>query len=183
MESNNVQLSDNETDFSCDSGELYEPPENDENVAAEVEVGAEEIDNNNGSSIEQSEESRPRKRKGESDSSEWKRQKNAKLRVKGKSYLGFKKNEHGKYEQVHMKGAKTVRPRCEGHSTARLSKGGPRQNFECSTISDEDRASIFDYFWNLSTWEAKKCLLQGVSFRAVQNIDEKIVTLKFQGKK
>ncbi|KAJ8931124.1 hypothetical protein NQ314_016005, partial [Rhamnusium bicolor] len=43
---------------------------------------------------------RKRKSKGQSDPSQWKRQKNAKLRLKGNEYQGFKKNSSGKYQQI-----------------------------------------------------------------------------------
>lgn len=142
-ESNNESAS--EDGFSSGSGDLYEPEE---------EMLAEQTASSN-------EDAQPtvvkRRRKGQVDCKQWKRQKNAQLRLEGKDYVGFEKNSAGKYQQLAQKKKRSLLPRCDGHQTKNsTSKGGPKQKFECSAISEEDRQHIFSLFWNLSSWEAKK---------------------------
>lgn len=67
---------------------------------------------------------------GQSDKSQWKRQKNAQARLKGEPYLDFKKDERGKYVQIACKPAKGLREHCGGHVREKK-RGGPRQRFTC----------------------------------------------------
>jgi len=107
---------------------------------------------------------RKRKSKGQGDHLQWKRAKNAEARVRGHSYTGFRKNNLGKYEQTAHKEERKLRPRCKGHKQALK---GPQQKFQCAKVSDEERQRIFDHFWKMRTWEAKKVYISSVVLHSV----------------
>lgn len=140
--------------FSSGSGELYEPSE------GEKEISQEEEEPVYSSNAEETAGLKKR-RKGQINRKEWKRQKNAELRLQGKDYVGFTKNEEGRYQQTKQKKERSILPRCNGHQTKRTLKGGPRQSFDCATITEAMRHLIFSSFWKLSSWEAKKVFVAG----------------------
>ncbi|CAG4936696.1 unnamed protein product [Parnassius apollo] len=146
-----------DTDFSSGSDELYAPPEseNDREVQADDCVGSViEISIQDGlvanvtsqqqsqsisdtdKNIPDQEQPKPRKRKGQVNTNAWKRFKNAKLRLEGKSYVGFGKQKSGKYKQNKIKEVKCLGPRCNGHPQPTTVKGGPKQDFKY-TISED----------------------------------------------
>ncbi|CAG4940668.1 unnamed protein product [Parnassius apollo] len=180
-----------DTDFSSGSDELYAPPEseNDREVQADdcvgsvIEISIQDGQVANVTSQQQSqpisdtdknipdqEQPKPRKRKGQVNTNAWKRFKNAKLRLEGKSYVGFGKQKSGKYKQNKIKEAKCLGPRCNGHPQPTTVKGGPKQDFKCDTISEDDRKSIHSHFWNLSSWEAKKSLRHWVCIAGTSKV-------------
>lgn len=65
----------------------------------------------------------------------------------------FEKRESGKYKQTKIKQIKCLGPRCNGHQQPTTVKGGPRQDFKCDTINEDDLKSIHSLFWNLTSWE------------------------------
>ncbi|KAK9877267.1 hypothetical protein WA026_017658 [Henosepilachna vigintioctopunctata] len=60
-----------------------------------------------------------RNRKG----NEYKRRKNANMRLFGKSYVGFKKDASGKYNQIKQIDGKKIGPRCRGHTLSGGNRG------------------------------------------------------------
>lgn len=100
---------------------------------------------------------RSRKSKGQGDPANWKRAKNSSARLKGDAYIGFKRDASGKYKQIVEKEKRKLGQRCDGHT--RTASRGPRQKFECTALSEEERKSIFNHFWSLNSWEAKKVLV------------------------
>ncbi|CAH2105916.1 unnamed protein product [Euphydryas editha] len=173
-----VTQNQSDTDFSSGSNDLYVPPASDYNtddcVGSVIEISTQDVTTQQqqqlildaDQNILDQEQSKPKKSKGQVNKNEWKRLKNAKLRLEGKSYVGFEKQESGKYKQTKIKEAKCLGPRCNGHPQPTTVKGGPRQDFKCDLINEDDRKSIHSYFWNLSSWEAKKVYVTGCVLQA-----------------
>lgn len=105
-----------------------------------------------------------RKSKGQGNPKLWKRSKQAELRLHGKAYTGFKKDKSGVYKQNTSKEMRRIGNKCSGHhqKLAKSGKGGPRQGFQCSDISDVQREYLFEEFWKLNSWEAKKSFVKGL---------------------
>lgn len=155
--------SDSIADFSSDSEDLYQPSGQESNSSIDSDESTEVGDivrpseNNDETNTEVT--VKKRKRKGQRNPKEWKRQKNSDMRVLGQSYVGFKKDTSGKYKQTIKKSAKTLGPRCVGHKL-RSKKGGPRQAFQCQEIGDEERSLLFSEFWALPNWDSKKVFVR-----------------------
>ncbi|XP_072382261.1 uncharacterized protein [Diabrotica undecimpunctata] len=144
----NTNLRDNQifvNRSSSNDGSEYDPVYNshsegsDENSTDSSEA---ELDPNNHNINE------GRKRRNAADPSQWKRNKNKKLRMEGKPYLGFMKGQTGKYEQLKQKDARHMQPTCD-KEVCRKSK------FRyCSEFSEDVRKRIFEHFWKI-TWEQR----------------------------
>ncbi|CAH2090934.1 unnamed protein product [Euphydryas editha] len=88
---------------------------------------------------------------------------NRKARVLGKSYLGFKKSNDGKYEPCIEKPKREIKSRC---SHTKLNFDSKHKNsFLCASITKEDRKAINSYFWNLKTWAEKKTFVRTAAVR------------------
>lgn len=109
---------------------------------------------------------RKHRSKGKADRSEWKRQKAQQARLKGEAYEGFQKDENGKYKQTLLRPAKSLQPGCRGHVDIQEEqpqpKGGPKQNFKCKDLTEEMRRAIFQEFWLVSSWEARKVYVRSL---------------------
>ncbi|CAK1594879.1 unnamed protein product [Parnassius mnemosyne] len=98
--------------------------------------------------------------KGKAEKSEWKRIKNSEARLKGEQYVGFQKDQDGKYQQTLVRPAKGLQEACNGHS--KIQHGGPRQQYECEKLSENNRQSMFDKFWNVQSWDARKVYVRNL---------------------
>ncbi|CAG4955072.1 unnamed protein product [Parnassius apollo] len=88
---------------------------------------------------------------------------NRKARVLGKSYLGFKKSDNGKYKPCVEKPKREIKPRC---SHTKLNTDSKHKNsFLCASITEEDRKAIHSYFWGLKTWAQKKTFVRTAAVR------------------
>ncbi|CAG9840704.1 unnamed protein product [Diabrotica balteata] len=143
-----VMQEQSDTDFSSGSDEFYAPFESE----THTDVTADDVTNihsvadiptiqqpqsmsdTDQNIIIDQEQQKPRKHKGQVNRNEWKRLKNAKLRLEGKSYVGFEKQENGKYKQTKIKESRCLGSRCKGHPQPKKGKEGPRQDFKCNTI-------------------------------------------------
>ena len=67
-----------------------------------------------------------------------------KLRMKGEAYLGMKKEEDGKWTQDRERPKRQLLPRCNC------------VKFKCSEVTEEQRTTISNNFWQDMTWEEKK---------------------------
>lgn len=143
------------SDVDSDTGSLYQLEESASSSSDESESKVTEV--NHPTEILVGEPTGiKRKRKGQRNEEEWKRQKNAKLRLLGKAYVGFEKDpDTGKYEQKYNKSHKIIGSRCSGHYV-KCKKGGPRQSFKCNEITDDQRGILFRTFWAKSSWESKQ---------------------------
>ncbi|KAB0790381.1 hypothetical protein PPYR_15245 [Photinus pyralis] len=158
-DNNNENLSPSES-WLEDSGSEYVPSETESHTNKENLI---DVDNEVHDVVETEVDGRKgskRKSKGQADPKLWKRIKNAKLRVHGKSYTGFEKDINGKYRQTAVKSERKLGPKCSGHQ-AKSGKGGPRQGFKCSDVSNSQMEHVFTSFWALSSWEAKKSFVMG----------------------
>lgn len=180
LEIENKEDSDIENFFE-DSGSDYQPSEKED---TETESKSNTPDESTSSGGEDSNRQRPnqkntdnipadsnldgrkgnkRKSKGQGNPKLWKRSKQAELRLHGKAYTGFKKDKSGVYKQNTSKERRRIGNKCSGHhqKPAKSGKGGPRQGFQCSDISDAQREFLFEEFWKLNSWEAKKSFVKG----------------------
>ncbi|KAK6171771.1 hypothetical protein SNE40_018203 [Patella caerulea] len=89
------------------------------------------------------------KRKGIVDRDNWKTIKNKRLRMEGKNYSGYKKNDETvKYEYTEREERKLGK-RCDHNPDHCKMK-------KCNTVSDEDRQNLFDEFWKRMDWGQQK---------------------------
>ncbi|CAG4940469.1 unnamed protein product [Colias eurytheme] len=127
-----------------------------------------------------------RRTRGQGDRSQWKRQKNSEARLKGKAYTGFKKDERGKYVQIACKPAKSLGKRCRGH-VREQKQGGPKQFFTCDDITESQREAIFNDYWKLQSWEARKAFVRSLVLKnepqyrrkSVQEETKKNISMKY----
>lgn len=87
---------------------------------------------------------------------------NANKRLRGESYVGFKKAD-GVNRETLEKPARSMGPRCSGHCKNKENpkpQSGPNQNFQCGDVTDAQREIIFNYFWQLDSWGAKKTFIR-----------------------
>lgn len=127
-----------------------------------------------------------RRSRGQGDQSQWKRQKNAEARLKGEQYIGFKKDERGKYVQIACKPAKKIGQRCKGHIREKKQRG-PKQCFTCDDITELQREMIFNDFWKLRSWEARKTVVRSLVLKnqpqyrrkSAQDETKKNITMKY----
>lgn len=150
------------SNFNSDSDEQYQPPSSNSTASIESDdsirvASVLQAENNEQSATEET-ASKRKKRRGKRNGNEYKRQKNAEMRLFGKSYVGFKKDASGKYKQIKQIDEKKIGPRCRGHT--RMKKGGPRQSFFCDQINDEERSRLFSEFWALPNWDSKKTYIK-----------------------
>nr|CAH7745929.1 unnamed protein product [Callosobruchus chinensis] len=135
-----------------DSGSEYIPSDAENNI---INENSSTLQNKEASKGEFSDgRKNKRKSRGQGSSKNWKRQKNATNRLCGKEYIGFKKDNLGKYKQDFDRDKRKLLPRCDGHHFTGSRR--PQQKFECETITELDRKSVFTHFWKLSSWEAKR---------------------------
>lgn len=87
---------------------------------------------------------------------------NQRLRLLGKDYIGLKKID-GAITLVKKSHRKLREAPCN-HGYIKLSD----RSFLCGSVNEQARKDIFDYFWGLSSWEAKKSYL--VALVDVRNV-------------
>ena len=122
-------------------------------VKFQIQPLSKNADNNNSNTkLEINESEHPAK-----CGSSLKRRNNAALRLQGKDYIGYKRYGN-KIEQSEQKLAKSVKERCSHSDVSSKST----RSFMCGVVSDDDRKAIFNQFWNMSSWEAKKTLVKGL---------------------
>lgn len=98
----------------------------------------------------------------EQEISEKQRELNKLKRVSGKKYKGRKKkcndlSENARYELV-SKPKKYLKPKPCAHSSTLKSD----RSLLCELMSEQKRKAVFDYFWGLTTWDAKKAYLKNL---------------------
>lgn len=49
--------------------------------------------------------------------------------------------------------------------------GNSERSFLCGSVTEQARKDVFDYFWSLSSWEAKKSYITGLV--AVRNVNKR----------
>lgn len=100
-------------------------------------------------------------------------------RVHGQSYSGYKRSE-GKITYNIPKGDRKLKKRCNHTFNSKVT---PR-SFQCFTICEEERAHLFNIFWNFTTWQQKKAYVQGlVCTRAIKRRRKctRITRMKLEG--
>jgi len=83
----------------------------------------------------------------------WQRKRNQLLRVKGKGYKGFKKNNEGKYEYSVSKAPQFLGP------TACLQSC--QKSKQCKDFSEEQRQDIVEGYWEMD-WNQKKVFVSNM---------------------
>lgn len=97
-----------------------------------------------------------RKRRKVRNMNEWKKNKNKRLRMEGKEYLGFTKARGRKMEHNKTRPCKQIGERCKSKFCEKS------QNRLCNKITDECRQKIFSYFWNNLNWDQRKIYITGL---------------------
>jgi hypothetical protein len=101
-------------------------------------------------------ECQERSQKGFGNKNNWNCNVQKKLRMTGSAYVGIKKVD-GKKKYCAEKNAKIMKEKTCGNRC--------RKSRKCFEISEENRKSIFDAFWNSIDWDAKKCMLLAILLR------------------
>lgn len=131
----------------ADTLPVLEEPSSSENTNNSVTV--ESLD---GADMPSDSESSPRgtsyKRKRGSHK-KWKRNVSKRLRMEGKKYMGYRKNQD-KIVQDRPRNERNLGGRCESES---CKKYGERK---CPDISEDERNHIFKQFWSIMSWEQRK---------------------------
>lgn len=110
-----------------------------------------------------------RNSKGQADKLTWKRIKNTQARLKGEQYEGFQKDQDGKYQQTVVRSAKVLQSPCKGHTFIEHTKG-PKQQFDCENVTEMERQSIYQEFWKMPSWDARKVHVRSlVTISALQH--------------
>ncbi|KAJ8926259.1 hypothetical protein NQ314_021380 [Rhamnusium bicolor] len=132
IENNNIENNkDNENNITNDAIE-HDDIENDNNVAF------------------QKEELKVRKIKRKPDSKYWTKEENKAKREKGEKYLGFKKNEKGKWIADQERDSRHIKPFCNCKKSMKPTK------IQCRKFSEEERLRIFTHFWSELSWAQRK---------------------------
>lgn len=88
---------------------------------------------------------------------------NKNQRVKGREYIGRKIEKSQDQDKPLLtfvgKERRKMRPKLCSHSL-RVAK--TTRSFLCANISEDERCYIFDYFWDLESWEGKKAYLKNL---------------------
>lgn len=91
------------------------------------------------------------------DPKNWIKPRNKQLRLRGKEYLGVKKSTITKtWEFTETKCERKLKGGCE---CAWSLKG---KLYKCREFSNDKRQNIFDNFWNLDSWEARKFFIRNL---------------------
>ncbi|KAK9870199.1 uncharacterized protein LOC115884776 isoform X2 [Sitophilus oryzae] len=100
-----------------------------------------------------------RQNKASKDPNKYKRNINKELRMKGESYLGYRRdrkaktNEKFKVKQDVFKPARSMKPPC---TSAFCKKSKLRS---CDNINEEQRKYLFDNFWKNMNWEQRRSFI------------------------
>lgn len=134
---------------SGDSDKSYKPTDEsntDSNIqAVEESVPIPAIENE---ANDEEDINKARKKKRKADENDWIRTKNKKLRMEGKAYTGFSKEE-GKIKQNYPRQERRLQETCSS-----VCKGSKKRF--CSKFSEECRNDIFQKFWQEMSWEQRK---------------------------
>ncbi|CAH1106899.1 unnamed protein product [Psylliodes chrysocephalus] len=96
-----------------------------------------------------------RKRKNIADKSEWKRNKNQMLRMKGEDYVGFSRDKNKNFKHNIPRAARKIGEPCVSKMCIKSKK-----RF-CNTFSEQIRKEIFANFWKKMTWDQRKLFVSG----------------------
>lgn len=151
--------------FQKNQDELVEQEETQNNDASDIEehgdlllqekqdelVEGEGSQNNEASDIEEyGDMNEGRKRRHRPSQSEWKKNKNKKLRMEGKEYLGYTKPKGQVMKQNQVRETRSLRPAC---ASERCKKSKQRM---CEKLTEEERKCIFRKFWSELNWDQRK---------------------------
>jgi len=98
-------------------------------------------------------------------------------RLMGKPYMGYHRQRNGKVEQKQARAGRGIQTRCD--HVEPISKGS--WSFMCTRVTEQKRLEIFDKFWVLDSWSAKKAFVNGLV--AVRDARKRRPTNKISGKK
>lgn len=89
---------------------------------------------------------------------EGKRKLNQIKRLRGEKYESFKRIGYSEYIKVNRKG------RCIGPKMCQHEGGDSvsTRSFMCGAFSEKCRQKLFNVFWNLESWDAKKAYIRGL---------------------
>lgn len=104
-----------------------------------------------------------RKRRHEADPSTWKKNKNKRLRMQGKEYLGYRKPKHEKLSHDTQRPARELGPTCKSTFCLKSKLRG------CSQFTDENRKELHDNFWKKMNWDQRKIFVSGLVTRSETN--------------
>ncbi|CAG9764937.1 unnamed protein product [Ceutorhynchus assimilis] len=150
VEQNYQSTYDNEKDNDSD----YQPESEINNNSSDSE-DSEMIDRTENANLDaeignQEENNKARKRRLVANSEEWKRNKNKKLRLEGKPYLGFSKKKGEKMKQDTQRVERRLKETCKSTKCKKSTK-----RF-CQQFTEETRQQIFSKFWNETDWGQRK---------------------------
>lgn len=106
------------------------------------------------------------------------RDKNKKLRMYGKDYVGFKSNESGKQLQNIIRNSRSIGAPCNSNYCRKS------MIRKCDELTSDRRKLLFKSFWNMS-WEQKKLYIRNHVKRVTKNIStvgtnsRRLTTLKY----
>ncbi|XP_050299709.1 uncharacterized protein LOC126738418 [Anthonomus grandis grandis] len=117
----------------------------------ELVEGETDLQNNDASGTEQyGNMNEGRKRTHRSVQSDWKKNKNKKLRMEDKQYLGYTKAKGEVMKHNQIREARSFSPACNSDSCKRSKKR------MCEKFTEEDRKCIFTNFWSKLSWDQRK---------------------------
>ena len=125
------------------------------NIVSPNEVQIEHDDNIATTDVDNENEVLPRKKRIVSV----RRNETAVARIKGESYVGYHKKDDGTIEHDVPRPGRNLGERC---LHVDLTAKSPR-SYMCGAITEKDREKIFTEFWKLSTWEAKRAMVKGLT--------------------
>lgn len=92
-----------------------------------------------------------RKRQISAAKDKCKREKNKKLRMQGKQYLGFTKKRGEKMKHDHLRDGRSMKPACNS-----LICKSSKKKRNCLKFTEKCRQEIFDTFWTHMNWKQRK---------------------------
>lgn len=90
------------------------------------------------------------RRRRKADKKLWKKNLNKRLRMEGKPYLGYSRPRGGKMKQNKHREERLMGSRCDSE----FCRKSHMRN--CADITEENRACIFNKFWNDMNWDQRK---------------------------
>ena len=139
----------------CKVTDQVEMDENNQNAANTTEFDRNQANNDNLGNLPTEADPVPVKK---SRKDEWKRNKNSRLRMEGKTYTGFSPSG----EQNECRRARKMKQACNSPC---CTKSATRH---CNEISEEERQKCFDKYWKELNWEQKKLFVSNLI-----DVDEK----------
>lgn len=159
FDNENGELNENDSEIENEKGmtdaEDHDPDyETEETCDSDTETEAEKLQKTNrvtlGLMNEYGDISEGRKRKSKADKNEWKRIKNAQLRMRGKEYIGYSRGKDKIIKHNVIRKARVMGVCC----TSKVCK--KTQTRKCNLFTEESRKKIFQTFWNELNWNQRK---------------------------